>query len=107
MRRKKKKQIIRYADVADQIMFELLVDDVQIVILKPQRQRGPDANLLGFKPGDELIWRRVAPVGSSHQYDGFVNLYIRDGNVWVGSQSGFELRIDHRTGAIEEQHFTK
>ena len=106
--RRRPRHRLRYYDIAKQIKFELFVDDVQIVILNPQRKRGSDANLLGFKPWDELIWRLEAPVKRDPgSYDGFVNLHILDGKVWVYSWSGFHLRRDHKTGKIEEMEFTK
>jgi hypothetical protein len=98
---------MRYAEAAHLIQSELLVDDVRLVILRPQSDRGPEANLLGFRPSGELIWALSPPTADPAVWDGFVNLWVQEGRVWVGSWSGFSLRIDHRTGEVVEQVFTK
>jgi hypothetical protein len=94
---------MRYQDV----QHELLADGVRVVMVKPRRDRGAEANLLGFHPHGEELWRLAPPVDSPDSWDGFVNLWVRDGQVWAGSWSGFSLRIDPRSGAVIEQIFTK
>lgn len=96
-----------YEEIAGLIQFELLVDDVRLVILVPQQECGAEANLLGFRLSGELIWRLAPPVNSSRAWDGFVNLWVQEGEIWVGVWSGFSLRIDHRSGSVVEQIFTK
>ena len=98
---------MRYSDVAADVRCELLVDDVHLVILNPQQKRGAGANLVGFGPNGELLWRLEPPVRSLDSWDGFVNLWIREGKVWAGSWSGFSLRIGPRSGKVVEQLFTK
>jgi hypothetical protein len=98
---------MRYAEAAHLIQSELLVDDVRLVILRPQSDCGPEANLLGFRPSGELIWTLSPPTDAPAIWDGFVNIWVQEDQVWVGSWSGFSLRIDHRTGEVVEQVFTK
>jgi hypothetical protein len=98
---------MRYEEVTQLIQFELLVDDVRLVILRPRRDRGAEANLLGFRPSGEVIWRLPPPTDAPAVWDGSINLWVREGQVWVGSWSGFSLQIDHRTGKVIEQVFTK
>ena len=96
-----------YTKAAHLIQFELLVDDVRLVILRQQSDHGAEANLIGFRPSGGLIWRLSPPTDSPDAWDGFVNLGVREGQVWVVSWSVFSLRIDHRTGEVLEQIFTK
>jgi len=98
---------MRHAEAAHLIQSELLVDDVCLVILIPQSDRGPEANLLGFRFSGELIWTLSPPTDAPAVWDGFVNIWIQEDQVWVGSWSGSSLRIDHRTGEVVEQVFTK
>lgn len=98
---------MRHEDVAGLVQFELLVDGVRLVILRPRQEHGAEANLLGFRPSGEVIWRLAPPVDSPSAWDGFVNLWVQEGQVWVSSWSGFSLRIDHRAGRVIEQIFTK
>jgi hypothetical protein len=98
---------MRYPDVAAAVQSELLVDGVRLVILKPRQEWGAEANLLGFGPDGELLWHLEPPVRSRDSWDGFVNLWVREGQVWAGSWSGFSLRIDPRSGEVVEQVFTK
>ena len=98
---------MRYQDVVANVQCELLVDDVQLVILKPRQERGAEPNLLGFRPNGELVWQLTPPVRSLDSWDGFVNLWIREGKPWVSSWSGFSLRIDPQSGEVVEQLFTK
>ena len=98
---------MHYPDVAANVECELLVDDVHLVILNPQQERGAEGNLLGFRSNGELFCALEPPVRSLDSWDGFVNLWIREGKVWASSWSGFSLRIDPRSGDVVEQLFTK
>jgi hypothetical protein len=98
---------MRYPDLAANVQRELLVEGVRLVILKPRQERGAEANLLGFGPDGERLWHLEPPVRSLDSWDGFVNLWVREGQVWAGSWSGFSLRINPCTGDVIEQVFTK
>jgi hypothetical protein len=98
---------MKYEEIAQLIQFELLIDDVRLVILQPRRGHGAEANLVGFRPSGDMIWSLAPPVDAPHAWDGFVNLWVREGQVWAGSWSGFSLPIDHRAGKVVEQVFTK
>lgn len=98
---------MRYHEIALEVQCELLVNGVRLVILIPRRERGAEANLLGFRPDGELLWRLEPPVNNLDSWDGFVNLWLREGKVWAGTWSGFSIRIDPRSGTIAEQFFTK
>jgi hypothetical protein len=96
-----------YQDVAANVQCELLVDDVRLVILKPRLERGAEANLLGFRPDGERLWQVEPPTHSLDTWDGFVNLWIREGKPWASSWSGFSVRIDPQSGRVVEQVFSK
>jgi hypothetical protein len=96
-----------YQDLGEQIKSQLVVGEIRLVILKPQKNLGPEANFLGFDPSGKLMWQVDPPLRSPSAWDGFVNMRIKEGQVWVGSWSGFSMRIDHRTGEILETVFTK
>jgi hypothetical protein len=98
---------MRYRDVDANVQCELLVDDVHLVIVKPQQQRGAEVNLLGFRRDGELLWHLAPPGRSPDSWDGFVNLWVCEGQIWAGSWSGFSLRINPRSGEVVEQVFTK
>ncbi len=98
---------MRYQDVAANVQYELLVGDVRLVILNPREERGAEANLVGFRPDGRLLWQLAPPVRSPDSWDGFVNLWLREGEPWAGSWSGFSMRIDPESGNVAEQLFTK
>src|SRR5690348_783024 len=97
----------RYQDLGEQIKSQLVVGEIRLVILKPLKRLGPEANLLGFDPSGKLMWQVDPPTQSPAAWDGFVNMWVKDGQVWVGSWSGFDMRIDHWTGEILGTIFTK
>ena len=95
-------------DIQNQIKESVQVESTQIVILKATKEIGPDRNLLAFDMSTgKYLWRLAPPVMSEDGYDGFVNFMQKETDIWVGTWSGYALRIDPHTGQILEQKFTK
>lgn len=88
--------------------WELLYEDMLLVILDTGVTRSNDCNFVGIDANDLRVkWALAGSLKSDHQYDGIVNVWIKHGNVWVGSWVGTARRIDHRTGTVLEEIFTK
>ncbi len=97
-----------YRSFDGQRRWELLFESVFIVILDTGVKHGNDHNLVGIDAADLRVrWAVGGVVDSPDQYDGVVNVWIDDCRLWAGTWSGFSLRIDHRSGKIVEQLFTK
>jgi hypothetical protein len=97
----------QYQEILKQIESQLLLDGIRLVILKPQKNPGSEANFLGFDPRGKLMWQLDPPLQEPAAWDRLVNMWIKNEQVWVGSWSGFSMRIDPRTGEILERIFTK
>lgn len=52
-------------------------------------------------------WSLSGILESRDGYDGIVNVWISDGAVWTGTWSGFQRRIDYRTGEVLEEIVAK
>ena len=88
--------------------WELQFEDMCIVILDTGLKFGRDQNLVGIASDNLRVeWVLGGEVDSQDQYDGIVNVWIRDGALWAGTWSGFEYRLDYKTVDILEKNFTK
>ena len=90
--------------------WELLFEEMRLVILDTGVKRGRDVNLLGIANEDLRVrWEFGGALRGEDRtaYDGVVNVYIHGGDVWVGNWSGVDCRIDYRTGEILEAVFRK
>ena len=88
--------------------WELLFEHVYVVILNTGVKQGRDLNLIGVDASNLRVkWVIGGVLDSTDMYDGVVNVWVRDGCLWARTWSGFSLKIDHRSGEILEQVFTK
>ncbi len=88
--------------------WELLYEDMYLVIIEDNIKSGNDINLLGIDSDDlEVKWAIGGLLDSDSQYDGIVNVYIKDKFVHAGTYSGFELKLNYKTGEIIEKVFRK
>ena len=88
--------------------WELLFEDMYLVILDTGVERGRDVNLVGVSVADLRVrWEIGGEVDGPHQYDGIVQVWVRNGEIWAGTWSGFTYRLDYRTGEIIERAFSK
>lgn len=97
-----------YRSFETQRRWELLFEDVLVVILNTGVRRGRDSNLVGIASDDLRVrWVISGELDIPDQYDGIVNVYVRKGSLWAGTWSGYHYRINHQTGAILERIFRK
>ena len=88
--------------------WELLFEDVFLVILDTNKKQGRDINLIGVDIFTLIVkWAVVGEIDSDNQYDGIVNIWIKDGEVWAGTWSGYEYSLNYQTGEIYEKHWRK
>jgi hypothetical protein len=88
--------------------WKLLVDEMFIVILDTGVSRGNDYNLVGVSASDMRVkWVIGGAIDYPDQYDGIVNVWIRDAAFWASTWSGDAVRFDFRTGGILERVFRK
>ena len=86
--------------------WELLVDNIWIVILKPTRETGPESNLCLFESEKGNLLARFDPaIQSDSQWDGFINVWITNGQVYTGTWSGYEYRVNLETLELINQTF--
>ena len=88
--------------------WELLYEDMYLVILETGIQARNDSNLVGISAKDLLVkWSLSGVLGSEEVYDGITDVWIRNGHVWTGTWSCWNRRIDPWTGKVLEEVFTK
>lgn len=88
--------------------WELLFEDMYLVILDTGVQRGRDLNLIGVSAHDLRVrWVVGGEIDSPKQYDGIVQVYVRRGEVWASTWSCFNYHLNYRTGEILHREFTK
>jgi hypothetical protein len=77
-----------------------------VVIFEPESETAAEANLATFDSlSGELIQRYAAPV--STQADAWVNAWVRDGKLFIGSWSGYEYELNCETRRLENGKLTK
>lgn len=88
--------------------WELLFDDTYLVILDTGKKHGNDMNLVGVSTADLTVrWELGGELETAGSYDGIVNVWIKEGEVWAGTWSGFAYQINPKTGQILQTVFTK
>lgn len=88
--------------------WELVFEDMYLVILETGVERGRDMNLVGVSASDLRVkWVVGGEVDSPRQYDGIVQVSVRGGEVWASTWSGCNYRLNYRTGEILHREFTK
>jgi len=97
-----------YHDFDGARRWEILHEDMFLVILDTGVKRGADINLVGISSDDLIVkWELGGDIDSEYQYDGIVNVYVKDGFVWAGSWCGMHFKIDYKTGKVLEKVFRK
>ena len=88
--------------------WELLFEDIFIVILDTGVERGNDVNLVGIGTSDLRVkWALGGDLGSPDSYDGFVNVWVKDGKLWAGCWRGTSYELDHQSGKILREVYRK
>lgn len=96
------------SDVQDRIKQQMLFEDIWIVILEPNKDVGPESNLLIFGgPHQEMIRQFDPPVTKGGYWDGWVNFWVRDGKIFAGSWSGYQFELDTKKRELINGLFTK
>jgi|TARA_R110000772_G_scaffold103344_1_gene204317 hypothetical protein len=97
-----------YADFDSKRKWELIYENMFLVIIDNNIKLGLDINLLGIDATSlKVKWELGGIIENEKQYDGIVNIYIKDNFVYAGTYSGFDLKIDYKTGKILEKVFRK
>ena len=78
------------------------------VIVKNKVTHSPVKNLYIFsaKSGELLNWPSP-PTDDNNSYDAYVDLWMSDDKVFVGSWSGYQYEIDLKSGQLVNGKFTK
>jgi len=84
--------------------WELSCEGVILVLLNEDAPVPYNSELLAFSKL-KLLWR-LSPQTKS-DYDYIVNVWIKGGEFYAGSFSGYEHRLDIQTGEVLETRFTK
>lgn len=88
--------------------WELLYEDMILVIIDNNVTSSNDINLLGIDSNDlKVKWAIGGLLNSENQYDGIMNVYIKDNFVHAGTFSGFDLKLNYKTGDVIEKVFLK
>lgn len=97
-----------HGDVDRLKKWELLYEDMWLMILDTGVRNGSDTNLVGISTTDGRVkWAVGGAVSDPATYDGVVSVYVKDGQVHAGTWSGWDYTLDHRTGAILAREFRK
>jgi hypothetical protein len=92
-----------YRDTDRQRRWELLYEGIHLVLLKDDAPTPWNSQLLAFRDL-KLRW-----VLSPHlpEGDAIVNVWVKNGQLWAGSWSGYSYRVNCGTGELLETLFTK
>ena len=97
-----------YRDFDGKRKWELLYEEMFLVIIDNNIKSSYDVNLLGIDAKDLRVkWAIGGEIESTKQYDGIVNVYIKEKFIWAGTFSGYDLKLDYKTGQILEKKFFK
>jgi hypothetical protein len=96
------------SDVQGRVKQQLAFEDHWVVILEPQKETGPEANLLLFGGSSrELLRQFDPPVKDAGGWDGWVNFWVKGDKLFVGSWSGYQFELDVGCGELINGVFTK
>jgi len=88
--------------------WELIFEEFCLTIIDTGVKTGKDINLLGISAEDlKVKWALGGELDCKDSYDGIVNVWIKNGEIWVGTWSGYSYRINYRTGEVVEKRFEK
>jgi hypothetical protein len=97
-----------YASFDGRRRWELLFEDMHVVILDTGVERGNDCNLVGIAVSDLRVkWAIGGELNSPDSYDGIVKVWVKGGGLWAGTWSGFAYELDHKSGDIVKRVFRK
>ena len=95
-----------YKDFDGKRKWELFFEDICLIILDTGKKHGRDINLVGIKDL-RVKWAIGGEIENDSQYDGIVNVWVKNGAIWAGTWSGFEYKLDYQTGEIQEKYFRR
>lgn len=84
--------------------WELSYEGINLVLLNENAPKPYNSELLAFK-NLKLVWR-LSPVTET-EYDHIVNVWVKNSEIYAGSFSGYEHRLNYKTGEVLETKFTK
>ena len=88
--------------------WELLIDGIWIVILTPTQKLGGESNLCLFDSDTGNLLTRFQPaVNSKGQWDGFTNVWLKNGQIYTATWSGFEYVINLKLLELTNKKFKK
>jgi hypothetical protein len=85
--------------------WELLFEGLYLVLLNEDAPKPYSSQLLAFDGFGSLLWC-LAPK-TEQEYDHIANVWVKNGDLYAGSYSGFNHRLDYKTGETLETKFTK
>jgi hypothetical protein len=99
-------KVQEFRDVYDLKRWDLLYEDVQLVLLTDQAPLPWRSELLAFDAMTyRLLWKLTPKQGV--EKDAIVGVWIRDGKLMASSWSCFTYTLDRRTGHVLDCVFTK
>jgi len=97
-----------YRDFDGKRKWELLFEDIYLTVINTGLKTGKDINFLGISIKDlKVKWALGGELDNKNSYDGIVNIWIKNGEVWAGTWSGYSYKINYGTGEILEKKFQK
>ena len=97
-------EITEYRNTDGHRQWELSFEGIKLVLLNEQAPKPYNCELLAFKDLN-LIWR-LSPQTKT-DYDYIVNVWVKNGKVYAGSFSGYDHKLNYKTGEVIETVFTK
>lgn len=94
-----------YRDTDSYRCWELLYEGFYLVLLSEESPAPYSSQLLAFRGYGELVWS-LSPQ-TTESYDYIVNVWVKNGDIYAGSFSGFEHRLSYITGEVLDTKFTK
>lgn len=94
-----------YRDTDGLRRWELLYEGFYLVLLNEDAPEPFNSQLLAFEGFGPLIW--VVSPETSYNQDYIVNIWFKNGELYAGSFSGYQYKLDYKTGEIIETKFTK
>jgi len=76
-----------YRDFDGKRKWELLFEEMRITIINTGVRVGRDINLLGITEDLKVKWALGGEIDSKDSYDGIINVWIKNGEIWAGTWS--------------------
>lgn len=94
-----------YRDTDGLRKWELLYEGIYLVLLNKNAPEPFNSQLLAFEGYGPLIWA-LSPASEQDQ-DYIVNIWFNKGELYAGSFSGYQHKLNCKTGEVLETRFTK